>query len=105
MAGYADGGDAWERGNALQDSFVELRALRIIAVTRRERDTRRQQVFSPVARINAEQFCEAADEQTRADQQHNRQRDLAHHQRITQSSPMKTAAAAAFFERDVQIRP
>src|SRR5215510_15134664 len=104
MAGYADGGDAWERGNALQDSFVELRALRIIAVTRRERDPRRQQVFGPVARINIEQFCEAADEQTRANQQHDRQRDLDYHQRAAQASPVYTAAASAFFKRDVHIR-
>src|SRR5262245_39292929 len=105
MAGGADGGDAWERGNASQDSFVELRALRIVAVARGESDPRRQQVFGPVARINIKQFCEAADEQTRADQQHNRQRDLAYHQRAAQASPVNTAAASAFFERDVQIRP
>ena len=86
MARGADGGDAWERGNALQDSFVELRALRIIAVTRREREPRRQQVFGSVARINTQQFCEAADEKTRADQQHDRQRDLAHHQGVAQTS-------------------
>src|SRR5262249_16323223 len=98
MAGDADGGDAWERGNALQDSFVELGALRIVAVARGERDPRRQQVFGPLARLDIEQFCEAADEQPRANQQHDRQRDLDYHQRAAQASPVYTAAASAFFE-------
>src|SRR5215510_9906126 len=104
MAGCANGGDAGKRGKSLQDLFVEFPLARINAVTWRKRDARSQQIFSTVARINIEQFYEAADEQTRADQQHNGHRDLDHHQHAAQASPVISAAPSAFFERVVQIR-
>ena len=66
-----------------------------------------QQILRLEAGIDAQQFVEAADEQSSADQQQQRQRDLRHDERAAHAIPLCAIAAAApaLFQHRVQFGP
>ena len=62
--------------------------------TRARKDLRRQYVVAPEAEIDAHDVDEAADEERRADEQHDGQRDLGDDERRTGATAAAARAAA-----------
>ena len=70
---------------------------RVVAVTRAiERDARREHAFRPQAEIDVEQLLKAAQHEPGAYQQHDRDRDLGHHQRPPHPQARARDRAGAF---------
>src|SRR5208282_1553400 len=71
---------------------------------RGKRNAKRQHVVRIEARVHFPECAEAADHQSRGDQQYQRHRHFYHHKNALRAVTRTAAAAPAFLERIVQIR-
>ena len=101
---FADAGQGVDPRHDLAQVCVQLIGLRELAA--RDWQTRRDDVGRVESGVDTHHLEEAADEQARADEQHERQRDFDHHERAAQPAAARVGrrSAPAFLHRPRQIR-
>ena len=90
---------ARQRRHTLQRTPVELLPLRLRVAQQVDVERHRQHVLRVEAGVNALRPLEAAQEQARADEQHQRQRDLRDDQKVAQGEAPRAPPASAGRER------